>query len=71
MKFTNRGQAGLIVSERMDSQHLVFKIGIPEKFHDQLRMVNRGVRNGSRLVWTPYKDEKKYLKNMKLELNFD
>ena len=47
MKFTNRGQAGLMVFERMDSQRLVSKFEIPEKFHDQLQMVNRGVRNGS------------------------
>ena len=50
MKLTNRGQAGLIVFERMDSQRLVSKHEIPERFHDQLRMVNRGVSNGSRLV---------------------
>ena len=50
MTFTNSGQAGFIVSERMDSQRLVSKIEIPEKFHDQQRMFNRGVRNGSHLV---------------------
>ena len=33
----------------MDSQHLVSKLEIPVKFHDQLRMANRGVRNGSHL----------------------
>ena len=49
VKFTNRDQAGLIVSERMDSQRLVSKLGIPEKFHDQLRLAHRGARNGSPL----------------------
>ena len=33
MKFTNRGgQAGIIVSERMDSQRLVSKLEIPRSF---------------------------------------
>ena len=30
----------------MDSQYLVSKLQTPGMFHDQLRMVNRGVRNG-------------------------
>ena len=40
IKFTNRDQAGVIVYECMNSQGLVSKLEIPEKFHDQLGMVN-------------------------------
>ena len=48
---TNRIQAEQIINvpERLDSQHLVSKLEIPVKFHDQLRMAHRGARNGSRL----------------------
>ena len=45
--WTDRIRAQQIVSERIDSYHPVSKPKISEKFHDQLRMVNRGVRNGS------------------------
>ena len=40
-------QAQQIVSERIDPHHFVLKPKISKKSHDQLRMDNRGVSNGS------------------------
>ena len=45
MKLTNLIPVEQIISESMDLQHFVYKLEKPEKLHDQLRMVNRGIHN--------------------------
>ena len=49
-KLTHLIQAEQIIPpECMDSQHLVSKLEIPVKFHDQLRMAHHGARSRSHL----------------------